>query len=119
VIGEAISRCKSPPCIWLNSSTATIYKHSFDRPMDEARGLVGATREAKDAFSVEVATAWERTFNEAEVAGTRKVTLRTAMVLSSTGSVFLVLRRLIRLGLGGKMANGKQYVSWIHELDFC
>lgn len=55
LLGEAIARCKQPPPVWLNASTATIYKHSFDRPMDEATGEIGATPEAKDAFSVEVA----------------------------------------------------------------
>jgi uncharacterized protein (TIGR01777 family) len=119
VLGQAIRRCKSPPAIWLNSSTATIYKHSFDRAMDEASGEIGATPEAKDQFSVEVATAWEHTLNEAQVPGTRKATLRTAMVLSNSGSVFPVLRRLVRFGLGGNMGSGEQYVSWIHELDFC
>jgi uncharacterized protein len=119
VIGEAIARCQSPPPVWLNSSTATIYKHSLDRAMDEATGEVGATPEAKDAFSIEVATAWERTFNEAQVPRTRKVALRTAMVLSKTGSVFPVLLRLVRFGLGGAMGSGRQYVSWIHETDFC
>lgn len=37
VLGEAIKRCASPPRVWLNASTATIYKHSFDLPMDEMR----------------------------------------------------------------------------------
>jgi uncharacterized protein len=119
LLGQAIARCMSPPGIWLNSSTATIYKHSLDRPMDEATGEIGATPEAKDSFSIEVATAWERTFNEAQVPRTRKVALRTAMVLSDAGSVFAVLQRLVRFGLGGAMGSGGQYVSWIHETDFC
>jgi uncharacterized protein len=119
MIGEAIARCQSPPPVWLNSSTATIYKHSLDRAMDEATGEIGATREAKDVFPIEVATAWERTFNKAQVPRTRKVALRTAMVLSDTGSVFPVLQRLVRFGLGGAMGSGNQYVSWIHETDFC
>ena len=58
VLGEAIAKCGHPPRVWLNSSTATIYKHSFDRAMDEATGEIAATPEAKDAFSVEVALAW-------------------------------------------------------------
>src|SRR5262249_49145173 len=60
ILGEAIARCIEPPKVWLNSSTATIYKHSFDRAMDES-GETGASAEAKDAFSVEVAREWERT----------------------------------------------------------
>ena len=118
VLGEAIARCNPPPRVWLNSSTATIYKHTFAPAWDES-GEIGATPEAKDAFSVEVARAWEQAFNEAYTPATRKVALRTAMVLSAAkGSVFPVLRRLVRFGLGGKMANGKQFVSWIHEEDF-
>src|SRR3989475_2317089 len=58
VLGEAIARCNKPPQVWLNASTATIYKHTFDRQMDEATGEIGATPEAKDAFSIEVAGAW-------------------------------------------------------------
>jgi len=120
VLGEAIGQCAKPPSVWLNSSTATIYKHSLDQPMDEATGEIGATPEAKDAFSVEVARAWERALDEARTPATRKVALRTAMVLGlGGGGVFLVLRRLVRLGLGGPMASGDQFVSWIHEEDFC
>ena len=119
ILGEAIARCARPPVVWLNSSTATIYKHSLDRAMDE-RGEIGATPEAKDGFSVEVAREWERAFEAAPTPSTRKVALRTAMVLGTqAGSVLDVLRRLVRSGLGGHMGTGNQYVSWIHEHDFC
>ena len=119
-LGEAIKGCAAPPAVWLNSSTATIYKHSLDRAMDEATGEIGATPEAKDAFSVLVAREWERALEEAATPGTRKVAMRTAMVLGpGEGGVFRVLRRLARMGLGGAMAGGRQYVSWIHEMDFC
>ena len=120
VLGEAIKRCKAPPPVWLNSSTATIYKHSLDRPMDEANGQIGATPEAKDAFSIDVATAWEKALDEAPTARTRKVAMRAAMVLApGKGGVFDVLHRLVKLRLGGTMGNGKQFVSWIHGEDFC
>jgi uncharacterized protein (TIGR01777 family) len=119
ILGEAIGRCVIPPRIWLNSSTATIYKHSLNRPMDE-NGEIGATLEAQDTFSIEVAKAWEQIFAEARTPRTRKVALRTAMVLGhGRNSVYPVLRRLVRFGLGGKMASGKQFVSWIHQTDFC
>lgn len=120
VLGQAIAACAAPPPVWLNSSTATIYKHSFDRPMDEATGTIGATPEAKDAFSIEVAQAWERTLEECPTPGTRKVALRTAMVLAAgRGGVLDVLHRLVRLRLGGTMGRGDQFVSWIHGEDFC
>ena len=120
ILGEAIARCASPPPVWLNSSTATIYKHSLDRPMDEATGEIAASPEAKDAFSIEVATAWERSLDEALTPRTRKVAMRTAMVLApGKGGVFDVLHRLVRLRLGGTMGSGRQFVSWIHGEDFC
>jgi uncharacterized protein (TIGR01777 family) len=119
VLGEAITRCTNPPRVWLNSSTATIYKHTFGRAWDE-NGIIEATPEAKDAFSIEVAKAWERAFNEAPTLRTRKVALRSAMVLGhGANSVFPMLCGLVRFGLGGRMGQGNQYVSWIHELDFC
>jgi uncharacterized protein (TIGR01777 family) len=118
-IGAAISHCAAPPPVWLNASTATIYKHTFGSAWDE-RGEVGGTPEAKDRFSVEVAQAWEQALQEATTPKTRKVALRTAMVLGAgRNSVLPVLRRLVRLGLGGAMAGGSQFVSWIHEADFC
>lgn len=119
VLGEAIARCAQPPKVWLNSSTATIYKHTYGPAWNED-GEIGATPEAKDAFLIEVATAWEKVFNEAKTPGTRKVALRSAMVMGhGRNSVFPVMRRMIRFGLGGQMGDGRQYMSWIHEVDFC
>jgi len=119
VLGEAMTKCSHPPRVWLNSSTATIYKHTHGPAWDE-RGEIGATPEAQDAFSIEIATAWEREFDAAPTPRTRKVALRTAMVFGyGANSVFPVLRRLVRFGLGGRMASGRQFVSWIHETDFC
>ena len=119
VLGEAIARCANPPPVWLNSSTATIYKHTFGPAWDEA-GEIGGCAEAKDIFSVHVATEWERVFNEANTPRTRKVALRSAMVLGhGRNSVLPNLLRLGRLGLGGSLAGGRQFVSWIHEEDFC
>jgi uncharacterized protein (TIGR01777 family) len=105
--------------VWLNSSTATIYKHTFGAAWDES-GEIGGCAEAKDIFSVEIATEWERVFSEAKTPRTRKVTLRSAMVLGhARNSVLPNMLRLVRLGLGGSMAGGRQYVSWIHNEDFC
>ena len=119
VLGEAIGACAQPPPVWLNASTATVYRHTFGEPWDET-GKTEATAEAKDRFSVEVAWAWERALNEASTLRTRKVAMRMAMVLGlGKNSVFPVLRRLARLGLGGRMGSGRQFVSWIHEADYC
>src|SRR5207245_8535970 len=120
ILGEAIARSVSPPPVWLNASTATIYKHTFDRLMDEATGEISPTREAKDAFSIDVARAWEQTLSEARTPATRKVAMRTAMVFAANhGGVYQTLRSLARWGLGGPIAGGHQYISWVHEDDFC
>jgi uncharacterized protein len=122
VLGEALGRLSAPPRVWLNSSTATIYRHSFDRPMDEATGEIGG--DEPDAprswrFSIQVATAWEETFFAANTPKTRKVALRSSVILSpDRGGIFDVLLGLVRFGLGGKSGSGRQFVSWIHDADF-
>jgi len=119
VLGKAIAQCKSPPRVWLNASSATLYKHTFDRQNDES-GETGATRAAKDEFSIEVIRQWESAFDEAQTPHTRKVALCTAMVLGNArNSVYRVMRRLAKFGLGGRMGSGRQYASWIHQDDFC
>lgn len=122
VVGEAIAAASRPPRVWLQMSTATLYAHRFDAPHDEATGVVGGSEPGVPgywAYSVEIAKAWERAQEEAETPGTRKVALRSAMVMSpDRGGVFDVLLRLARLGLGGPVAGGAQYVSWIHDRDF-
>jgi uncharacterized protein (TIGR01777 family) len=103
-------------------STATIYSHRFDAPNDEATGVIGGREPdaaAKWKFSIEVATAWESAARETAPPGVRLALLRTAMVMSpDRGGIFAMLLRLARFGLGGPVAGGRQYVSWIHERDF-
>ena len=122
IVGLALARAARPPRVWLQASTATIYAHRYDAPNDEATGILGGNEEnAPDTwrFSIDVATAWERTAQESVASGTRLVLLRSAMTMSpDPGGVFDVLLRLVRLGLGGRHGNGRQYMSWIHEADF-
>lgn len=119
VIGHAMAQCTTPPSVWLNASTATIYRHTFGPPWGED-GQIGADPAAKDAFSIEVAVAWEAALFNSVTPATRKVALRTAMVLGcDINSVLPMLRKLSRMCLGGSLAGGRQYVSWIHETDFC
>ncbi len=119
VIGETISQCANPPTVWLNASTATVYKHTFGAAWDES-GEIEAASDAKDAFSVEVAQAWEAALDQANTPRTRKVAMRMGMVVGlDKNSVFPVLRRLVRVGLGGRMGSGEQYVSWMHIVDYC
>lgn len=122
VVGAAIAGAARPPRVWLQMSTATVYAHRFDAPNDEATGVIGGSETGVPdywAYSVDIAAAWERAQRQAETPATRKVALRSAMVMSpDPGGVFAVLSGLARLGLGGPVAGGAQYVSWIHEHDF-
>ncbi len=121
VVGQAIVRAKHPPRVWLQMSTATIYAHRFHAPNDENSGILGGNE--PDAppewrFSTDVAQAWEREVDLTVVPSTRKVKMRTAMVMSAErGGAFHALLRQVRLGFG-RFGNGLQYVSWIHEDDF-
>ena len=122
VVGKAIATAARKPAVWLQASTATIYAHRYDRPNDEHSGILGGHEPgAPDSwrFSIAVARAWERAFEEAVVDGTRKVALRSAMTLSpDAGGVFDTLLGLVRHGLGGSAGDGRQFVSWIHDEDF-
>ncbi len=121
VVGQAIARAARPPAVWLQMSTATIYAHRCDAANDEATGVIGGTEpDLPDywAYSVDIARNWEAEQDRAATPDTRRVALRTAMVMSpGRGGVYDRLRLLVRLGLGGPVAGGRQYVSWIHDHD--
>lgn len=122
VVGEAIAKAERPPHTWLQMSTATIYAHRYDAANDEAAGIIGGAEPDVPGyweFSVRIAKNWEAAQAEADTPGTRKVALRAAMVMSpDRGGVFDVMLRMVRLQLGGAVAGGRQYVSWIHDQDF-
>jgi uncharacterized protein len=122
VIGEAIAAAKNPPRTWLQASTATIYAHRFDAPNDDATGIIGGNEaNAPDTwvFSIGVAKAWEAALEAANTPNTRKVALRSAMVMDPfKDGIFDTLLKLVRFGLGGDMGDGKQFISWIHDADF-
>ena len=122
VVGAAIAQAASPPGVWLQMSTATIYADRRDAPNDEATGVIGGHEPGVPdywEYSVRIARCWEAAQLEAAVPHTRRVALRSAMVMSpDRGGVFDVLLRMARLGLGGAVAGGGQYVSWIHDHDF-
>jgi len=121
-IGRAISAARKPPSVWVQASTATIYAHRYDAPNDERTGLIGGSEPdapEKWRFSIDVATAWEQAANEFELAHTRKVLMRSAIVMSPLrGGTLNLLLRLVRFGLGGQEGDGRQFVSWIHHEDW-
>lgn len=122
VIGDAIVQASKPPRVWLQASTATLYAHRFDAPNDEASGIIGGSEAGAPEtwrFSIDVVNAWERAFNKVPTALTRKVLMRSAIIMSpNSGGPFDTILRLVKYGLGGQAGDGKQYVSWIHDQDF-
>ena len=112
LLGLAINLCETPPKVWFNSSTATIYKHSLTKQMTEKDGEIG------DDFSMNIAKSWEQAFYSIKNPKVRKIALRTSIVMGKNGGALVPLKQLVKFGLGGKQASGNQKVSWIHELDF-
>ncbi len=123
LLGRAIELCKRPPKVWMNASTSTFYRHTLDRPQDEFSGELGGDEPGVPDtwnFSIDVARRWEEAFYASSTPATRKVALRSSMTMSpDAGGVFSVLSKLVRMGLGGTEGSGKQYVSWIHDRDYC
>ena len=121
-VGEAIAQAKPPPSVWLQASTATVYSHRYDAPNDETTGILGGSElgaPEKWKFSIDVASAWERAFDEAVIPRTRKVKMRSAITLSpDSGGIFDTILGLVRVGLGGHQGDGRQFVSWVHFEDF-
>ncbi len=112
ILNKAVLSCKNPPKHWLNSSTATIYRFSLDKEMDEVDGETG------NDFSMNVALSWEKAFFKTETPNTLKTALRTSIVLGKNGGALIPLKTLAKFGFGGKQGKGNQFVSWIHEEDF-
>lgn len=111
ILGEAINACQNPPRLWINSSTATIYRHAEDRPMTEENGEIGT------GFSVNVAKEWEHAFFSFECPKTRQIALRISIVLGDDGGVITPYKNLVKFGLGGVQGSGNQMFSWIHIED--
>ena len=122
IVGQAIAETNNAPRVWLQASTATLYAHRYDAPNDEATGIIGgAEPNAPDTwrFSIDVVKKWERELNAAATPQTRKVLMRSAIIMSPDQvSPFDMLLRLVRFGLGGTCGDGRQFVSWIHDQDF-
>lgn len=112
ILNLAVLMCKNPPLHFINASTSTIYRHSLDKQMDEKTGEIG------NDFSMNVAKQWEETFFKTNTPKTLKTAARISIVLGKNGCAFPILKRLTKLGFGGKNGNGDQFISWIHQDDF-
>ncbi len=111
-IGEAIHNSVVPPKLWINASSATIYRNATDTAQDEFTG------EVENDFSVQVCKRWEKALFEERTPFTRKIAIRTAITLG-VGGVMVPYFNLLKFGLGGRQGNGKQMYSWVHIDDVC
>jgi len=111
LLSNVIQTLLNPPKLWINITSATIYRHAEDRPQDEYTGEIGY------GFSIDVCKAWESCFFETETPRTRKIALRMGIVLGRSDGAFPRLLNLVKLGLGGKQGDGHQFVNWVHEQD--
>lgn len=113
ILCKAVNQAKEPPKLWINSSSATTYVHSENQQMTEDEGIIG------DDFSMNICKSWEAEFFKCNLNHTRRVAIRTSIVLGRNGGALPMLRKITRLLMGGKQGNGKQFFSWIHVNDFC
>lgn len=112
LLGNAIAACKNPPMLWVNASASAIYKSDTIAPATET------SEHLADDFLADVVRRWETDFFSFKLPSTRQIALRTSVVLGRSKGAFPSLLRLTRLGLGGKVGNGKQIFSWIHIGDY-
>ena len=110
VVGEALARCATPPPVWVQSSSLAIFGEGGDVVLDERSTPSGVgPREM-----VTVCLAWEAAFRLATAGVARPVLLRIGIGLGGAGDPATAkLARLVRLGLGGRVASGRQWVSWV------
>lgn len=111
LLNKVIEKMENPPKVWINVTSATIYRHAEDRPQDEIGGEIGY------GFSINVCKQWEESFLSISLPKTRKVTLRMGIVFGRADGAFPRLLNLVKIGLGGRQGDGEQYVSWVHEQD--
>lgn len=109
VMSEAILACKQPPRVLVQAGSLAIYGDTREECAEDAPHGTG--------FSVEVCEKWEEQFYATELPHTRKVLLRIGFALGRNGGALEPLAKLAKIGLGGKIGSGEQYISWIHKDD--
>ena len=103
---DAISRLKNKPKVFIAASAIGFYGERGDEEVTESSA-------AGDSFLASVAKDWEAESRRAEDAGIRTVLLRTGIVLSKDGGALGTMLLPFKLGVGGVVGSGKQWMSWI------
>jgi len=108
---ELINLAKNPPRLLISGSAVGIYGRQSIKPIDET------FLDFYEEFTYDVCSSWENIALSAHSDKTRVVTLRTGIVLAKNKGALGKMLQPFRLGLGGKMGDGKQIMSWIHIED--
>jgi uncharacterized protein (TIGR01777 family) len=107
---EALAQLHKPPAVLISASAIGIYGTRGEETLTES------SVPAQD-FLGEVAVGWERAAREAEAFGMRVVTLRFGVILARDGGALKKMLPPFKLGVGGRIGNGKHWMSWIHIDD--
>jgi uncharacterized protein (TIGR01777 family) len=110
-IGLAVESARTPPPVWINGSAVGYYGARDNDPLTEAD-------QPGTDFLAQLCTDWEKEASKAERPGTRLVRLRSGIVLERSGGALAEMMRPFRFFVGGRFGSGRQYVSWIHRLDW-
>ena len=106
LLSEAIARLKQRPAVFLCASATGIYGDRGDETLDEQS-------ESGGGFLAGVCGEWEQATEPAVQAGVRTVTLRFGPILAREGGMLAKLLTPFKMGMGGKVGSGKQYISWV------
>lgn len=109
---RVINDLETPPKVFIQSSSATIYNDSKEKLMTEEKGNIGTD------FSMDVCKKWESVFNSYQHLKTRKIITRTSIVIGNNGGAFPIIKKLASIGFGGRQGSGKQFISFITEEDY-
>jgi len=105
-----LHECEERPRVLVSASGVNYYGPHGEEPLDE-------DAPAGSDFLAELCAAWEAQAAGARALGVRVVQLRTGVVLAPRGGALAKMITPFRLGLGGPVAGGRQYMSWIHLED--
>jgi uncharacterized protein (TIGR01777 family) len=107
----ALRGLTTPPPVFISGSAVGYYGASDNRPLSESDP-------PGTGFLAQLCADWEAEARQAQRDGTRVVVLRTGVVLERSGGALLEMMRPFRFFAGGPIGSGRQYVSWIHRLDW-
>ncbi len=107
---QTIAALEAPPKVLVSQSGVGHYGDRGDEPVDESDG-------PGNSFDAQVTQAWEAAAHELDSSAVRVVIVRTGQVLSTEGGMLKEMLPPFKLGVGGPLAGGNQYLAWIHIDD--